>query len=120
MNRRHLLELGAAGRAAILGRRLAGTQSAQGPAPQPDPATTPIKTMQLHQNLYLLQGAGGNMVLQVGADGNILIDFSFAPAVPRIREIIAWPWASGHKSSVSEILEYSRSGSRHGSANEGR
>ena len=52
-------------------------------------ATTPIKTTKLYDNLYLLQGAGGNMALQTGADGNLLIDASFAPAVPRIREAIA-------------------------------
>ncbi len=35
------------------------------------------------------KGAGGNMALQTGAEGNMLIDASFAPAVPRILEAIA-------------------------------
>jgi glyoxylase-like metal-dependent hydrolase (beta-lactamase superfamily II) len=55
----------------------------------PDAAAgTPIKTTKLYDNLYLLQGVGGNMALQAGHEGNILIDSSFAPAVPRILEAI--------------------------------
>ena len=53
-----------------------------------DASTTPIRTTRLYDNVYLLQGAGGNMVLQTGPEGNILIDSSFAPAVPQIREVI--------------------------------
>ena len=52
-------------------------------------ANTPIKTTKLYDNVYLLQGAGGNMALQTGSDGNLLIDSSFATAVPKIREAIA-------------------------------
>jgi cyclase len=44
---------------------------------------TPVKTTKLYDNVYLLQGAGGNMALQTGPEGNLLIDASFAPAVPR-------------------------------------
>ena len=50
--------------------------------------TTPIKTTKLYDNVYLLQGAGGNMALQSGPEGNLLIDASFATAVPKIREAI--------------------------------
>lgn len=56
---------------------------------QDDPGATPVKSTKLAENLYLLQGAGGNMALQTGADGLLLIDASYAPAVPRIREAIA-------------------------------
>jgi len=45
-------------------------------------ATTPIKTTKLYDNVFLLQGAGGNMALQTGPDGKILIDSSFSTAVP--------------------------------------
>jgi glyoxylase-like metal-dependent hydrolase (beta-lactamase superfamily II) len=93
MNRRSFLELGvAAGAAAMLPR----SASAQATAvtervaqTHTDAATTPIKTTKLYDNLYLLQGQGGNMALQTGPEGNVLIDASFAPAVPRILEAIA-------------------------------
>jgi glyoxylase-like metal-dependent hydrolase (beta-lactamase superfamily II) len=52
-------------------------------------AATPIKTTKLYDNIWLLQGAGGNMAVQTGKDGIILIDSSFATAVPHIREAIA-------------------------------
>jgi len=72
------------------------TMSAQAATPAPrvaqahaDAASTPIKTTKLYDNIYLLQGQGGNMALQTGPEGNVLIDASFAPAVPRILEAIA-------------------------------
>ena len=52
-------------------------------------ANVPIKVTPLRDNLFLLQGAGGNMVAQTGPDGQLLIDTSFSPAVPRIREALA-------------------------------
>jgi len=47
-------------------------------------ATVPIKTTKLYDNVFLLQGQGGNMALQTGPDGKILIDSSFSTAVPAI------------------------------------
>ncbi len=52
-------------------------------------ASTPIKTTKLYDNVYLLQGAGGNMAVQTGPQGKILIDSSFSTAVPHIREALA-------------------------------
>jgi glyoxylase-like metal-dependent hydrolase (beta-lactamase superfamily II) len=67
----------------------AAPAAGQAAQPHADAATTPIKTTKLYDNVYLLQGQGGNMALQTGPEGNILIDASFAPAVPRILEAIA-------------------------------
>ena len=93
MNRRRFLELSAAAGAATLTPRWINAQAAATPAraaqARPDAGSTPIRTTRLFDNVYLLQGAGGNMALQTGSEGNILIDSSFAPAVPRIREAIA-------------------------------
>ena len=93
MNRRSFLELSAAAGAAAIAPRWINAQAAAVPAKaaqaRPDPGSIPIKTTKLYDNVYLLQGAGGNMALQTGPEGNILIDASFAPAVPRIREAIA-------------------------------
>jgi cyclase len=96
INRRSFLHLGMAASAATLAPRWAFSQAAQ-PAPPADrlaqmraaAASTPVKTTKLYDNIWLLQGAGGNMAVQTGKDGDILIDSSFATAVPHIREAIA-------------------------------
>lgn len=95
-NRRRFLHLGMAAGVAALAPRWAFPQAAQA-APPADRlaqmraagASTPIKTTKLYDNIWLLQGAGGNMAIQTGKDGNVLIDSSFATAVPHIREAIA-------------------------------
>lgn len=51
-------------------------------------ATTTIKTTRLYDNVFLLQGAGGNMAVQTGPDGKILIDSSFATATQRLRNAL--------------------------------
>jgi glyoxylase-like metal-dependent hydrolase (beta-lactamase superfamily II) len=92
-NRRSFLQMGMlAGAAAMVPRWL----KAQA-IPLPDMVVqaragaqkTPIKTTKLYDNIYLLQGLGGNMALQTGHDGNILIDSSYATAVPKILEAVA-------------------------------
>lgn len=93
MDRRNFLQLGLAGGAAALTPRWILAQD----APRTDilaqmrsaGAAAPIKTTKLYDNIWLLQGAGGNMAVQTGKDGIILIDSSFATAVPHIREAIA-------------------------------
>lgn len=47
-------------------------------------AKTPIRVTQLAANIHLLQGYGGNMAVQTGPDGKLLIDCSYMPAAPRI------------------------------------
>jgi glyoxylase-like metal-dependent hydrolase (beta-lactamase superfamily II) len=93
MNRRDFLQLGfAAGAAAMLPHTANAQAGLAAPHPaqvHPDAASTPIKMTKLYDNVYLLQGQGGNMAIQTGPEGNILIDSSFAPAVPRILEAIA-------------------------------
>jgi glyoxylase-like metal-dependent hydrolase (beta-lactamase superfamily II) len=90
MNRRSFLGLGAAMGAAALTPRWMSAQNAAATAPaHTDAASAAIKTTKLYDNVYLLQGQGGNMALQTGSEGNVLIDSSFAPAAPRILEAIA-------------------------------
>jgi glyoxylase-like metal-dependent hydrolase (beta-lactamase superfamily II) len=92
MNRRNFLQLGlTAGAAAVLPRAMSAqsTPAANLAAGPDEAASTPIKTTKLYDNLYLLQGVGGNLALQTGHEGNTLIDASYAPAVPRILEAIA-------------------------------
>ena len=92
MNRRNFLQLGlTAGAVAMLPRAMSAqsTPAANLAAGPDEAAGTPVKSTRLYDNLYLLQGVGGNMALQTGAEGDILIDASFAPAVPRILKAVA-------------------------------
>ena len=96
LDRRSFLQMGITAGAAALAPPWAFPQ-AQAPAVSTDRlsqmraagASTPIRTTKLYDNIWLLQGAGGNMAVQTGKDGIILIDSSFATAVPHIKEAIA-------------------------------
>jgi len=94
MDRRSFLRMGAAaGAAAMVSPWLKGQAPTlpdrvlQGRAAA---LNAPITTTKLYDNLYLLSnGVGGNMALQTGPEGNVLVDASFSTAVPKIREAIA-------------------------------
>jgi cyclase len=87
MNRRSFLSLAAATSTASLTPRWLRADAAV-----PDriaqgriaAAQAPIKTTKLYDNVFLLQGVGGNMALQTGPEGNILIDSSFSTSVQRV------------------------------------
>jgi glyoxylase-like metal-dependent hydrolase (beta-lactamase superfamily II) len=87
MNRRAFLSLAAGVGAASFAPRWMRAQAivpdriAQGRALA---AQTPITTTKLYDNVYLLQGFGGNMVLQTGNEGNLLIDSSFSTSVQKV------------------------------------
>src|SRR5581483_9887984 len=60
-------------------------------AAQPNRGAPPqnFDNVELHMipvqgNVYMLIGAGGNMTVQVGSDGVLLVDTMFAPLAPRI------------------------------------
>lgn len=94
INRRRFVQLGMAAGAAALAPRWVLAQAPAQPVDhlaqmRASGASTPIKTTKLYDNLWLLQGAGGNMAVQTGKDGNILIDSSFTTAVPHIKDAIA-------------------------------
>ena len=80
LDRRSFLQLGAAAGVAALAQRWGFSQAAQGATTdrlaqmRAGAASTPIKTTKLYDNIWLLQGAGGNMAVQTGKDGVILID----------------------------------------------
>lgn len=58
-------------------------------AAQRDFSKVEIKTTDLGSGLYMLEGAGGNLGLSVGADGAVLIDDQFAELTDKIRAAIA-------------------------------
>lgn len=86
-SRRSFLTLAAAATAASFAPRWMVAQSAV-----PDriaqgrvlAAQTPITTTKLADNVYLLQGFGGNMALQTGSEGNLLVDSSFSTSVQKV------------------------------------
>ena len=69
---------------------------AQGTAPAADPlaairaqiGAVPIQTSKLAENLTLLSGPGGNVVVLNGADGKIMVDTFLAPAWPKLIEAL--------------------------------
>lgn len=87
LNRRGFLSLTAAAAATTLKPRWLGAQAtvpdriAQGRVLA---AQTPITTTKLADNVYLLQGFGGNMALQTGSEGNLLVDSSFSTSVSKV------------------------------------
>ena len=91
INRRSFLRTTfALGTAAALAPRFAFSQATDRVAQAREGArNTPIKVTKLYDNLYLLQGAGGNMVAQTGPDGDLQIDSSFSTAVTHIKEALA-------------------------------
>ena len=48
-----------------------------------------IETLHVRDNIYMLVGAGGNITVQIGDDGVLLVDTQFAPLSSRIATAIA-------------------------------
>lgn len=73
---------------------LAGSAMAQqqpapaAPAP-PDFSKVEIKTTDLGDNIYMLEGQGGNITVAVGRNGIIMVDGQFAPLHDKIKAAIA-------------------------------
>jgi glyoxylase-like metal-dependent hydrolase (beta-lactamase superfamily II) len=51
-------------------------------------AATPIQTQQLGENLHMLSGPGGNMVVLSGSDGKVLVDASLMEVAPKVKAIL--------------------------------
>ncbi len=67
--------------AAVLAILLTRTASAQ----QQDFSKVEIKVTKVSGDIYLLEGAGGNIAASVGEDGIVLIDDQFAPLAEKIQ-----------------------------------
>jgi glyoxylase-like metal-dependent hydrolase (beta-lactamase superfamily II) len=71
----------------------AGPARAQQPAAPPAPplidwAAIQIKTTDLGNRTYMLEGRGGNITVAVGSDGIIMVDGQFAPLSDKIKAAI--------------------------------
>src|SRR5215469_14200559 len=73
-----LAKLFAVGALAML---LSRTASAQ----QPDFSKVEIKVTKVSGNIYMLEGAGGNIAASVGEDGIVIVDDQFAPLADKIQ-----------------------------------
>jgi glyoxylase-like metal-dependent hydrolase (beta-lactamase superfamily II) len=77
---------------------LAGLGAALGAAAQPELPNfdrVEIRALQVRDDIYMLVGAGGNITMQVGDDGILLVDTQYAPLsekiIAAIRKISAQP-----------------------------
>jgi glyoxylase-like metal-dependent hydrolase (beta-lactamase superfamily II) len=51
---------------------------------QQDFSNVEIKAIPVAKNIYMLEGAGGNIGVSIGADGNLIVDDQFAPLAQKI------------------------------------
>ncbi len=72
----------------LAGSALAQTPPAAAPPP-PDFSKVEIKTTDLGDHVYMLEGQGGNITVAVAKDGIIMVDGEFAPLHDKIRAAIA-------------------------------
>ena len=86
---------------------LAGAVVAQQAPPAPPAAPPPvdfskveIKTTDLGDNVYMLEGQGGNITVAVAKDGIIMVDGQFAPLHDKIKAAIA-----DHLQSADQISD---------------
>jgi cyclase len=56
--------------------------------PPPDFSKVEIKTTDLGDNIYMLEGQGGNITVAVGKDGIIMVDAQYAPLHDKIKAAI--------------------------------
>src|ERR1700675_339864 len=73
---------------ALAAPALAQTPPAAAPPP-PDFSKVEIKTTDLGDNVYMLEGQGGNITVAVARDGIIMVDGEYAPLHDKIRAAIA-------------------------------
>src|ERR671910_3481098 len=48
-----------------------------------------IKTTELTDSIYMLEGSGGNIIVSIGQDGVFMVDDQFAPLTEKIKEAIS-------------------------------
>jgi cyclase len=64
-------------------------QSPPAAAPPPDFSKAEIKTTDLGDNVYMLEGVGGNITVALAKDGIIMVDGQYAPIHDKIKAAIA-------------------------------
>jgi glyoxylase-like metal-dependent hydrolase (beta-lactamase superfamily II) len=69
---------------ALLPALAAAASATLGVAAQTDFSAVELQVLPVQGNVYMIAGAGGNVTVQVGDEGVLVIDTQFAPLVPRI------------------------------------
>ena len=64
-------------------------QPAAAPPPPPDFSKVEIRTTDLGDNVYMLEGQGGNITVAIAKDGIIMVDGEFAPLHDKIKAAIS-------------------------------
>ena len=61
-----------------------------------------MKVQKVAGNVYMLQGAGGNIGVSVGDDGVLVIDDEYAPLAPKIKAaiLLARAWSTGSRLAI--------------------
>src|SRR6201997_5954608 len=62
-----------------------GTIAAAGGGQQQDFSKVQIKVTKVSGNIYMLEGAGGNIAASIGEDGIVIVDDQFAPLAEKIQ-----------------------------------
>src|SRR5215469_15771604 len=77
--------------AAMLAARVLAQQASPAPTapPPPDFSKVEIKTTNLGDGVYMLEGQGGNITVATARDGIIMVDGEFAPLHDKIKASIA-------------------------------
>jgi glyoxylase-like metal-dependent hydrolase (beta-lactamase superfamily II) len=73
----------------LAGAAVAQQPPAATPPPPPDFSKVEIKTTDLGDNVYMLEGQGGNITVAVGKDGIIMVDGEYAPLHDKIKAAIS-------------------------------
>ena len=73
----------------LLARGALAQQAAPTAPPPPDFSKVEIKTTDLGDNVYMLEGQGGNITVAVAANGIIMVDGQFAPLHDKIKAAIS-------------------------------
>jgi len=74
---------------ALLASAATAQQPAAAPPAPPDFSKVEIKTTDLGDNVYMLEGQGGNVTVAIAGDGIIMVDSQFAPLHDKIKAAIA-------------------------------
>jgi len=74
---------------ALLASAAIAQQPVTAPPPPPDFSKVEIKTTDLGDNVYMLEGQGGNITVATARDGIIMVDSEFAPLHDKIKAAIA-------------------------------
>src|ERR1700712_2624776 len=72
----------------LTGAVLAQTQPPAAPPP-PDFSKVEMKTTDLGDNVYMIEGQGGNITVAVAKDGIIMVDGDFAPRHDKIKATVS-------------------------------